>query len=148
MVINLVEGTTNVLKDNGSSELDGCIYSSGKLTIEGKGSLEVYGYQEEGEGIATTDVDITINGSSYCFRFRYAAKTRQFIKSKEYYFTLNSKTSSGSSINLKDSSGNEVASFEAKEDFKTLIISNEKLSNNTYYLYINGEKTNYSQTIK
>lgn len=43
MVINLVEGTTNVLKDNGSSELDGCIYSSGKLTIEGNGKIEVYG---------------------------------------------------------------------------------------------------------
>ena len=62
MVINLVEGTTNVLKDNGSSELDGCIYSSGKLTIKGNGKLEVYGNQEEGEGIATTDADITING--------------------------------------------------------------------------------------
>ena len=62
MVINLVEGTTNILKDNGSSELDGCIYSSGKLTIDGKGKLEVYGNQEEGEGIATTDADITING--------------------------------------------------------------------------------------
>ena len=64
MVINLVEGTTNILKDNGSSELDGCIYSSGKLTIEGNGKLEVYGNQEEGEGIATTDANITINGEN------------------------------------------------------------------------------------
>ena len=62
--------------------------------------------------------------------------------------TLNEKVASGSSISLKDSRGNEVASFESKEDFKTLIISNEKLSNNTYYLYINGEKTNYSGTVK
>lgn len=62
LVINIVEDTTNILKDNGSSEFDGCIYSSGKLTIEGKGILKVYGNQDEGEGIATTDNDITING--------------------------------------------------------------------------------------
>ena len=222
MVINLVEGTANVLKDNGSSELDGCIYSSGKLTIEGKGKLEVYGNQEEGEGIATTDADITINGgeiyiesaddginaggdnggvltinggnitvkasgdgidsnkdlvinggSIYTMgssiggdagidtdgKFEINGgevialgsdmlqKPDSSSNQKGISFTLNSKISSGSSISLKDGSGNEVVSFEAKEDFKTLIISSEKLSNNTYYLYINGEKTNYSGTV-
>lgn len=43
LVINLVENTTNILKDNGSSEYDGCIYSEGNLTIEGSGTLKVYG---------------------------------------------------------------------------------------------------------
>jgi len=62
LVINLVENTTNILKDNGSSEYDGCIYSEGNLTIEGSGTLKVYGRQEEGEGIATETKDITING--------------------------------------------------------------------------------------
>ena len=31
---------------------------------------------------------------------------------------------------------------------ETLIISDEDLSNNTYYLYVNGEKTEYSKTVK
>ena len=62
LVINIVKGTTNTLKDGGSSELDGCIYSSGKLIIQGSGKLNIYGTQQEGEGIATTDNDITING--------------------------------------------------------------------------------------
>lgn len=62
MIINVVDGTTNTLKDSGSSDFDGCIYSAGKLTITGNGTLNVYGNQEEGEGIATTDNDITING--------------------------------------------------------------------------------------
>ena len=62
LVVNIVKGSTNTLKDGGSSELDGCIYSTGKLTIEGEGKLNVYGNQEEGEGISTTDNDITING--------------------------------------------------------------------------------------
>ncbi len=62
MVVHIVKGTINTLKDDGFSDFDGCIYSSGKLTIEGSGILKVNGNQEEGEGIATTDADITING--------------------------------------------------------------------------------------
>ena len=223
MVINLVEGTTNVLKDNGSSELDGCIYSSGKLNIEGKGKLEVYGNQEEGEGIATTDADITINGGEIYIVCnddginaggdnggvitinggnitvkasgdgidsnkdliinggtlytmgssiggdagidtdgKFEINDGEVIaigsdmlqnpdntsKQKYISFTLNSKIASGSNISLKDSSQNEVVSFEAKEDFKTIIISNTKLENDTYHLYVNGEKTEYSKTVK
>lgn len=64
LVINIPDKTTSTLKDGGSSEFDGCIYSTGKLYFEGSGKLYVYGQQEEGEGIATTDNDITINGGS------------------------------------------------------------------------------------
>ena len=223
MVINLVEGTTNVLKDNGSSELDGCIYSSGKLTIEGKGKLEVYGNQEEGEGIATTDADITINGGEIYIVCnddginaggdnggvitinggditvkasgdgidsnkdliinggtvytmgsslggdagidtdgKFEINGGEVIAlgsdmlqnpddvSKQSYvsFTLNSKITTGSNISLKDGGENEIISFEAKEDFKTLIISNSDLTSGTYYLYINGEKTEYNKSVK
>ena len=223
MVINLVEGTNNVLKDNGSSELDGCIYSSGKLTIQGNGKLEVYGNQEEGEGIATTDADITINGGEIYIVCnddginaggdnggvitinggnitvkasgdgidsnkdliinggtiytmgssvggdagidtdgKFEINGGEVIalgsdmlqnpdntsKQKYVSFTLNSKITNGSNINLRDGNGNEIILFEAKEDFKTLIISNDDIYNNTYYLYINGEKTEYNQIVK
>lgn len=223
MVINLVEGTTNILKDKGSSELDGCIYSSGKLTIEGKGKLEVYGNQEEGEGIATTDADITINGGNIYIESaddginaggdnggvltinggnitvkasgdgidsnkdliinggtiytmgsskggdagidtdgKFEINSGEVIalgsdmlqnpdeESKQQYvsFTLNSKVANGSKVSIKDSGENEIITFEAKEDFKTLIISNADICNNTYYFYINGEKTEYSKTVK
>jgi len=223
MVINLVEGTTNVLKDNGSSELDGCIYSSGKLTIDGKGKLEVHGNQEEGEGIATTDADITINGGEIYIVCnddginaggdnggvitinggditikasgdgidsnkdliinggtvytmgssvggdagvdtdgKFEINGGEVIAlgsdmlqnpdnaSKQNYvsFALNSKITIGSNISLKDSSENEIISFEAEEDFKTLIISKSDLTSGTYYLYVNGEKTDYSKTVK
>jgi len=33
-----------------------------------------------------------------------------------------------------------IVSFEAKEDFKTLIVSNENVSDGTLSLYVNGEK--------
>ena len=222
LVINLLDGTTNTLKDNGSSEYDGCIFSESKLTIEGNGTLQVYGNQEEGEGIATETSDITINGGDIYIESKDDGLNaggdggiialnngNVFIKaggdgidsnkdliinggsiltigssvggdagidtdgkfeinggevialgsdllknpdsaSKQKYisFTLNSKIASGSNISLKDNTGKEVMTFDAKEDFKTLILSTKELSNNTYTLYINGEKTEYSKNIK
>lgn len=62
LIINLVDDTENTLSDGGSGDYDGCLYSNGPLIIEGAGTLNVYGNQEEGEGIATSDNDITING--------------------------------------------------------------------------------------
>ena len=223
LVINLPSGTTNTLKDKGSSEYDGCIYSSGKLTIQGDGKLYVYGNQEEGEGIATTDNDITVDGGEIYIESAddglnaggdnggtitindgniYIKASGDGIdsnknliinggkvytigssiggdagidtdgsfeinggevialgsdmlqnpnkSSKQKYvsFTLNSKISKESKISIKDSKNNEIISFTADEDFKTLVISNSKLSTGTYYIYVDGEKTEYSKVIK
>lgn len=66
LTLNIVEDTTNTLSDGGSSEYDACVYSMGSITIEGTGTLYVYGNQDEGEGIATETNDITIhNGTIY-----------------------------------------------------------------------------------
>ena len=222
LVIKLGKDTINTLKDNGSSEYDGCIYSNGKLIIEGDGTLKVYGNQEEGEGIATETNDITINGGDIYIESADDGLNAGgdggtitindgtvFIKangdgidsnknliinggkvytmgssiggdagidtdggfkinggevialgsdmlqnpdssSKQKYisFTLKDKIENGAKVSLKDSKEKEIISFEAKENFKTLIISNKELSSGTYYLYINGEKTEYSQVIK
>ncbi|MGN1379665.1 MAG: carbohydrate-binding domain-containing protein [Bacilli bacterium] len=222
LVINLPIGTTSTLKDNGSSEYDGCIYSIGKLTIEGSGKLNVYGNQEEGEGIATTDNDITINGGEIYIESNddglnaggdnggvitindgniYIKASGDGIDSnkdlvinggtiytigssiggdagidtdgkfeinggeiialgsdmlqnpdkssiqKYISFTLNSKISKDSKISLNDSNNKEIVSFIADEDFKTLIISNSDLTTETYYIYVNREKTEYSKKI-
>ena len=222
LVINIVEGTINTLKDGGSSELDGCIYSSGKLMIQGNGKLNVYGTQEEGEGIATTDNDITINGGEIYIESsddglnaggdnggiitinggnitikasgdgidsnknliinggkvytmgssiggdagidtdgtfeinggEVIALGSDMLQnpdktSKQNYvsFTLNSKIGSGTKVDLKDEKGNEVISFTANEDFKTIILSNSKLSKGIYYIYLNDSKTEYSKTL-
>lgn len=62
--VYLEDGTVNKLTDGGYSEYDGCLYSNGHLIIEGNGTLYVNGKQNEGEGIATTDQDITINSGT------------------------------------------------------------------------------------
>lgn len=62
--VYLEDGTVNKLTDGGYSEYDGCLYSNGHLIIEGNGTLYVNGKQDEGEGIATTDQDITIHSGT------------------------------------------------------------------------------------
>ena len=64
LTIDLLEGTINTLTDNGSSEYDACLYSASDLEIKGNGTLIVNGQQEEGEGIATEDANITIHSGN------------------------------------------------------------------------------------
>ncbi len=218
LAIKLADNSNNTLKDGGASEYDACIYSNGKLIIEGNGTLNVYGNQEEGEGIATETNDITINGGVINIECQddginaggdgglitindgdiyikasgdgidsnknliisggnvytigssvggdagidtdegfeinggtvialgsdMLEKPENSSKQKSVCFTLNSKISKRTEISLRNETGEEIISFEAKEDFKTLIISNSKLTNGTYYLYENGEKTEYT----
>ena len=221
LTIKLKDGTTNNLTDGGSSEYDACIYSVGSLTIEGNGTLNVYGKQSEGEGIATETNNITINGGTINIESNddginaggdgglitinngdiyikangdgidsnqdlvinggniytigsanggnaaidtdkgyqinggkviaigsdMMEKPESSSKQKSLTFNMSSSIKSGSNISIKNESGEVVANFEAKEDFRTLIFSSENLSSGTYYLYQNEEKTNYSETI-
>ena len=214
LTIKLADGSTNNLSDGGSSEYDGCIFSYGKLIIEGNGTLNINGKQEDGEGIATKSCDMIINsgtinvasqddglnaggsggsiiinggtiyikangdgidsngaltinggtiytiGSSQggdagldtdegCFinggdviaiGSDMLEKPESSSKQKNVCFEVTNKVNSGSKVEIKDDSGNVVASFEAKEDFKTLIISNNKLSDKTYSMYVDCEK--------
>lgn len=222
VIINLLENTTNILSDGGSSEYDGCLFSAGPLIIEGKGTLNVYGNQEEGEGIATDTNDITINGGKINIECNddglnaggdggiitlndgevYIKASGDGIdsnknlvinggklytmgsslggdagidtdggfvinagtiialgsdmlqspdttsKQKSACFNLSNKISAGTKISLKNEQNEEVISFEANEDFKTLIVSNVTIKNGTYYLYINGEKTEFKAIVK
>ena len=210
--IYILENTTNILTDGGSSEYDGCIYSEGKLTIEGKGNLNVHGNQEEGEGIATDTNDITINGGNIRIESKddglnaggdeggiitinggsiyikasgdgidsnknviinggyvYAMgsslggdagidtdagfeinggtvialgsdmleKPLESSKQNSICFNLKSSVDNGSKIILKDKKELEIISFTADENFKTLIISNDKILDDVYNLYEN-----------
>ncbi len=214
LTIVLKEGTTNNLSDSGSSEYDGCIFSYGVLTIEGEGTLNVNGKQEDGEGIATKSCDLIINsgtiniessddglntggsggsiiinggtiyvkangdgidsnggltingGTVYTigssqggdagidtdegFVFNggdviaigsdMLEKPESTSKQKSVCFELDTNVSNGSLVEVKDENGETIESFEAKEDFKTLIVSNEKIKDGTYSLYVDNVK--------
>ncbi|WP_305133109.1 carbohydrate-binding domain-containing protein [Thomasclavelia cocleata] len=221
LIIKLADNSNNTLSDGGASEYDACIYSNGKLTIEGNGTLNVYGNQEEGEGIATETNDITINGGIINIECQddginaggdgglitindgeiyikangdgidsnknlvinggnvytmgssiggdagidtddgfeinggtvialgtdMLEKPEKTSKQKSVCFSLNTKISNGTKVSLKNELDEEIISFEAKEDFRTLIISNSKLTSGTYYLYKDGEKTDYTAEV-
>lgn len=221
LIIKLADNTINTLSDGGSSEYDACIYSNGALTIEGNGTLNVYGNQEEGEGIATETNDITINSGTINIECKddginaggdggtitinggkvYIKASGDGIdsnknliinggevytmgsslggdagidtdggfeinggevialgsdmlqspdsssKQKSVCFNLNTAITSGTKVTIKNNN-EEIITFEAKENFKTLIISNDKVVSGTYYLYKNGEKTSFTATVK
>lgn len=218
LTIKLADNSNNTLSDGGASEYDSCIYSNGKLVIEGNGILNVYGNQEEGEGIATETNDITINGGTINIESQddginaggdgglitinngeiyikangdgidsnknliinggniytmgssaggdagidtdggfeinggtvialgsdMIERPEKTSKQNSVCFELNTKISNGTKVSLKNEFNEEIISFEAKEDFRTLIISNSKLTTGTFYLYENGEKTYYT----
>lgn len=221
LTIKLADNSSNTLSDGGASEYDACVYSNGKLIIEGNGTLNVYGNQEEGEGIATETNDITINGGTINIECQddginaggdgglitindgkiyikangdgidsnknliinggsvytmgssvggdagidtdggfeinggtvialgsdMLERPEKTSKQNSVCFELNAKISNGTKVSLKNELNEEIISFEAKEDFRTLIISDSKLANGIYYLYENGEKTDYTAQI-
>lgn len=215
LTIKIADNTTNNLSDGGSSEYDGCIFSYGKLTIEGNGILNVNGKQEEGEGIATKSCDLIINsgtininsqddglnaggsggsiiinggtvyikangdgidsngalsinggkvytigssqggdagidtdegyilngGEVIAIGSDMLEKPKSSSTQKYVTFELSTKVDSGSTVEVKNENGDVIASFEANDNFKTLIVSNEKISDeNTLAIYVNGEK--------
>ena len=215
LTIKLADNTTNNLSDGGSSEYDGCIFSYGKLTIEGNGTLNINGKQEDGEGIATKSCDlvinsgtinvesqddglnaggsggsITINGGTIYIKANgdgidsngaltinggevytigsskggdagidtdegfffnggeviaigsdMLEKPEDTSKQKSVCFELSTVIKSGSKIEVKNASGESIVSFEAKEDFKTLIVSNDKVKDGeTYSIYVDGSQ--------
>lgn len=215
LTINLLENTINTLSDGGSSEYDACIYSAGPLTILGDGKLEVYGNQEEGEGIATETNDITIDGGNIYIKANddginaggdggkitinngtiyinasgdgidsnkdlvinggtiytvgspvggdagidtddgfdinggivialgsdMLEKPNSTSNQNSLCFSLDSAVEKDTLITLMNENDEVVISFEASENFRTLIISSNLLEEGKYYLYKDGENT-------
>lgn len=67
VIITLVEGSTNVLQDaaiyTGYEDYDAALYSQSDLTINGNGSLYVYGYYED--AIHSKDIVKLLGGKIY-----------------------------------------------------------------------------------
>lgn len=213
LIIDLVLGSKNILSDGGSSEYDACIYSNGHLFIDGDGELVVKGNQIEGEGIATENNDITIDGGNISIEavddglnaggdgglitinggnifikasgdgidsnkdlkinggtiytmgsskggdagidtdagFTIDGGTvialgsdmletpKAESKQNVLAFSMSNKIDKGTLVSLVKEDGYEVISFEAQEDFKTLIISSDKLTLGNYSLYTKGK---------
>ena len=60
-IVTLAEGTTNSLSDGGNSDYDGALYSTGTMTIQGDGALDVAGNAEEG---IASEMHLNIDGGT------------------------------------------------------------------------------------
>ena len=117
------------------------IDSNKNLVING-GTIYTMGSSKGGDAGIDTDDGYTINGGTL------VALGSDMLEvpsndSKQYTicFTLNDTISSGTLVTLINDKDEVILSFEAKEDFKTLIISSDKLTTGTYYLMTDGKNT-------
>lgn len=124
------------------------IDSNKNLIIKG-GYIYTMGSSTGGDAGIDTDDGFSINGGTVIALGAGMLETPKSSSTQNsVYFNLSNKASEGTTIKLKNEKDEEIISFEADEGFTTLIISNDKITNGTYYLYKNGERTNYAATVK
>lgn len=99
-------------------------------------------------GIDTDDGFVINGGTVIALGSDMLEKPDAASAQKSVCFNINNRISENAVISLKDEANEEIISFEADEEFTTLIISNSKTIAGTYYLFVNGEETNYSDTIE
>lgn len=101
--IELAEDTNNTLKDDGSSEFDGVIYSKDDLIIEGNGILNITANNQD--GIVSKD-DLVINSGNIIIN-----SADDGIRGKDYVVIKNGE------INIT-SSGNAIKSTNEEDETK------------------------------
>ena len=124
------------------------IDSNKDLVING-GNIYTMGSSVGGDAGIDTDGNFEIHGGTVIALGSDMLQTpNSSSKQKAICFNLKKVITSGSNIIVKDENGIEIINFEAKENFKTLIVSNELVQSGTYYIYENSVKTDNSVTIK
>lgn len=123
------------IKTNG----DG-IDSNKDIVING-GFIYTAGSENGGDAGLDADAGITINGGEViALGTDMLEKPLETSSQKSVCFNLNSAIKNGSELILKNKNREEIISFTAEKDFKTLIISNDKINtDDLYYLYYNNE---------
>lgn len=124
------------------------IDSNKNLIING-GKVYTMGSPIGGDSGIDTDKGFNINGGTViALGSDMLVSPETTSKQRSVCFNLKNKISEGTEISLKNEKNEEVISFKAEEEFKTLIISNSKITSGTYYLYQNGNKTEFNVTVK
>lgn len=138
-----INGGDVYIKANG----DG-IDSNKDLVING-GTIYTVGSALGGDAGIDTDAGFEINGGTViALGSDMLEKPKESSKQKFVCFNENSKIMKGAKISLKNEALEEIIIFDADEDFRTLIISDNKLVSGIYKLYKDGENTNWTATIK
>ena len=128
---------------------DGTVYikasgdgiDSNKNVIINGGNIYSMGSSVGGDAGMDADEGIEINGGEViALGSDMLEKPLDTSKQTSLCFNLSESVQSGATITLKNEDNEEITSFTADENFKTLILSNSKLKTGKYYLYSGTEQ--------
>lgn len=131
LVIN--GGTINVDATGDGLDANGSMYING-------GNIIVAGPTSNGNGPLDYDAECVVTGGNLIVYGSTGMWQNPSSNSTQYSLSFSKSGSSGDEIVVKDSSGNEIASFTAEKTYQALCVSNDKIKQGeTYTLYVNGE---------
>lgn len=117
------------------------IDSNQSLIIQG-GIIYVMGSSQGGDAGLDTETGYTIHGGTIiALGSDILEKPSPSSTQKTLCFTLNETIKEGTLISLLNDQGDTILSFEAQENFRTLVISDPSLTSGTYTLYQGGQHT-------
>ena len=106
------------------------IDSNGKLLISG-GTITVYGPENGGNSALDSETGTTISGGTVIATCREAMDP---VGATQYMVNANVSVSAGTTVTLKNSSGETVISFVAPKSFANVTISTPTMTSGTYTL--------------
>lgn len=142
---NNFSGTTGTLKINGGNIVvnasgDG-LDANGNIYING-GNTIIYGPTDNGNGaldydgvLEITDGSLIASGSS-----GMAQMPGEDSSINSVMINFNQTITSDKIVTIKNSSDEEIINYKADKSYTNLVISNDKLSNGDYTIYIDNEK--------
>lgn len=116
--------------------------ANGTITMNG-GNVRVDGQTKGGNGAIDYESSFVLNGGSLFTVEVYDGMQTQTVSSANQYCMMVGFTtsySSGATVVIKDSSGNEIASYITEKAFSAMNYSSESLTSGTYSIFINGSK--------
>lgn len=114
---------------------------SNKDFILNGGKLYVIGSALGGNAAIDTDGKFEINGGEViAIGSDMIQKPDETSKQKSISLTFNTNMENGSKFSLRNNNDEEIISFEAKENFRTLILSSKDIVAGKYTLYQNNNK--------
>jgi len=113
--------------------------ANGSIYING-GYITVAGPTSNGNGPLDYDSECVVTGGNLVVYGSTGMWQSPSNNSTQYSLSFSKSGSSGDEIVVKDSSGNEIASFTAEKTYQAICVSNDKIKQGeTYTLYVNGE---------
>lgn len=129
----------NITVDSSGDGLD----SNGTIEITG-GYTVVYGPENDGNGALDYEASCSVSGGTLIAAGSsgMAQSTGESSAQPGLMLYFNSYLSSGDSVAIKDSDGNEIISFESDKNYNSIAVTSPKFfEGETVSVYLNGERS-------